>query len=112
MTGAVASFNKDLIEERPAPNLVSVLQGSVPGLNVELYGSNAEGSNNSTTIRGSNSINASNAPLIILDGSPYYYSWSELNPDDIESIEVLKDASSAAIYGARGANGVIIIHLK
>ena len=112
VTGAVASFNKDLIEERPAPNLVSVLQGSVPGLNVELYGSNAEGSNNSTTIRGSNSINASNAPLIILDGSPYYYSWSELNPDDIESIEVLKDASSAAIYGARGANGVILITTK
>ena len=112
VTGAVASFNKDLIEERPAPNLVSVLQGSIPGLNVELYGSNAEGSNNSTTIRGSNSINASNAPLIILDGSPYYYSWSELNPDDIESIEVLKDASSAAIYGARGANGVILITTK
>lgn len=112
ITGAVASFNKDLIEERPAPNLISVLQGSVPGLNVELYGSNAEGSNNSTTIRGSNSINASNAPLIILDGSPYYFSWSELNPDDIESIEVLKDASSAAIYGARGANGVILITTK
>lgn len=112
VTGAVASFNKEMIEERPAPNLVSVLQGSVPGLNVELYGSNAEGSNNATTIRGSNSINASNAPLIILDGSPYYFSWSELNPDDIESIEVLKDASSAAIYGARGANGVILITTK
>ncbi|MDD2594189.1 MAG: TonB-dependent receptor [Bacteroidales bacterium] len=112
VTGAVASFNKDALEERPAPNLISVLQGSVPGLKVELYGSNAEGSNNSTVIRGSNSINASNSPLIILDGSPYYFSWSELNPDDIESIEVLKDASSAAIYGSRGANGVIIITTK
>ncbi len=112
VTGAVASLNKDVLENRPAPNLVTALQGSIPGLKVELYGSDAEGSKSSTVIRGSNSINAGNAPLIILDGAPYYFSWSELNPDDIESIEVLKDASSAAIYGSRGANGVILITTK
>lgn len=112
VTGSVASLGKEVLEERPAPNLVSALQGTVPGLNVEIYGSDAEGSNNSTVIRGSNSINASNKPLIILDGAPFYNSWSELNTDDIQSVEVLKDASSTAIYGARGANGVIIITSK
>ncbi len=112
ITGSVASLGKEVLEERPAPNLVTALQGSIPGLRIELYGSDAEGSNNSTVIRGSNSINASNKPLIILDGAPYYNNWSELNTDDIESVEVLKDASSTAIYGARGANGVIIITSK
>ena len=112
ITGSVASLGKEVLEERPVPNLITALQGSVPGLRVELYGSNAEGSNNSTVIRGSNSISASNSPLIILDGAPYYNSWSELNTEDIQSVEVLKDASSTAIYGARGANGVIIITSK
>jgi len=112
VTGSVASLGKEVLEQRPVPNLVSALQGAVPGLKVELYGSNAEGSNNSTVIRGTNSISASNSPLIILDGAPYYNSWSELNPEDIQSVEVLKDASSTAIYGARGANGVIIITSK
>ena len=112
VTGSVASLGKDVLEEKPAPNLVTALQGTVPGLRIEIYGSDAEGSENSTVIRGSNSINASNKPLIILDGAPYYGTWSELNTDDINSVEVLKDASSTAIYGARGANGVIIITSK
>jgi len=112
VTGSVASLGKEVLEERPVPNLITALQGSIPGLRVELYGSNAEGSNNSTVIRGNNSISASNSPLIILDGAPYYNSWSELNTEDIQSVEVLKDASSTAIYGARGANGVIIITSK
>ena len=112
ITGAVASVSKEVLEERPVPNLISALQGSVPGLKVEIYGSNAEGSNNSSVVRGTNSISASNSPLIILDGAPYYNSWSEINPEDIQSIEVLKDASSTAIYGARGANGVILITTK
>ena len=112
VTGSVASLGKEVLEERPVPNLVSALQGSVPGLKIELYGSDAEGSNNSTVIRGNNSVNASNKPLIILDGAPYYNSWSEINTEDIQSVEVLKDASSTAIYGARGANGVIIITTK
>lgn len=112
VTGAVSSISEKILEQRPTSNIVTALQGSVPGLTVEIYSSNAEGGGNSMTIRGSNSINASNSPLVILDGAPYYFSWSELNPDDIKSIEVLKDASSAAIYGSRGANGVILITTK
>ena len=70
------------------------------------------GSSTTTRIRGNNSINASNSPLVILDGVPYDGNWAELNSNDVESIEILKDASSAAIYGARGANGVILIQTK
>ena len=112
VTGAVASINTKTLQERAEPNLIKSLQGAIAGLTVDIIGSNAEGSNTLTRIRGSNSITASNFPLVILDGIPYNGSWSEINPNDIESIEVLKDASSSAIYGARGANGVILIQTK
>ena len=112
VTGAVASFNAKQLEERPTTNLIQSLQGAVAGLNITMTGSDAEGSNSVTRIRGNNSISASNKPLIILDGIPFDGSWSEINTNDVESIEVLKDASSAAIYGARGANGVILIQTK
>lgn len=112
LTGAVVSFNTKTLQEHPKTNIVQSLQGTIAGLNVSNVGSNAEGSSTSTTIRGSNSITASNKPLIILDGVPFSGPWSELNPNDISSIEVLKDASSAAIYGARGSNGVILIATK
>ena len=112
VTGAVASFSSKQLEERPTTNLIQSLQGSVAGLNIAMTGSDAEGSNSVTRIRGNNSISASNKPLIILDGIPFDGSWSEINTNDVESIEILKDASSAAIYGARGANGVILIQTK
>lgn len=112
ITGAVSSLSKDMLEERPQTNIIQSLQGSIAGLNVSITGSNAEGSSSATTIRGSNSITASNKPLIILDGIPFDGPWSEINSSDIQSIEILKDASSAAIYGARGANGVILIVTK
>ena len=112
VTGAVASFSSKQLEERPTTNLIQSLQGSVAGLNISMTGSDAEGSNSVTRIRGNNSISASNKPLIILDGIPFDGSWSEINTNDVESIEILKDASSAAIYGARGANGVILIQTK
>ncbi len=112
VTGAVASFNTKQLEERPAPNIISTLQGSVAGLNISVTGSDAEGSSTTTRIRGNNSISASNKPLVILDGIPYDGNWAEINSNDIESIEILKDASSAAIYGSRGANGVILIQTK
>lgn len=112
LTGSVASINSEVLESRPQVNLIQSLQGSVPGLNISVTGSNAEGSSTTTTIRGNNSITADNKPLIILDGIPFDGPWSEINPNDIESIEVLKDASSAAIYGARGSNGVILITSK
>lgn len=112
VTGAVASFNAKQLSERPAANIISSLQGAVAGLNITVTGSDAEGSSTTTRIRGNKSISASNKPLVILDGIPYDGNWSEINSNDIESIEVLKDASSAAIYGARGANGVILIQTK
>ncbi len=112
LTGSVASVNSKSLEKRPAPNIIQSLQGTVPGLNISLTGSDAEGSSSSVMIRGQKSISANSAPLIILDGVPFDGPWSEINPNDIESIEVLKDASSAAIYGARGANGVILVTSK
>ena len=112
MTGSVASFNTKSLQEHPQPNIIQNLQGTVAGLNIAITGSNAEGSATATTIRGSNSITASTKPLIILDGIPFSGNWSELNPNDIQAIEILKDASSAAIYGARGSNGVILITTK
>ncbi|MDR0657756.1 MAG: TonB-dependent receptor [Mediterranea sp.] len=112
ITGAVSSLSMEVLEERPQTNIIQTLQGSIAGLNVSIVGSNAEGSSSTTTIRGSNSITASNKPLIILDGIPFDGPWSEINASDVQSIEVLKDASSAAIYGARGANGVILITSK
>ncbi|MBR0222720.1 MAG: TonB-dependent receptor plug domain-containing protein, partial [Bacteroidales bacterium] len=112
VTGAVSTFNAKELEERPSTNLIQALQGAVAGLNISMTGSDAEGSNSVTFIRGNNSISASNKPLIILDGIPFDGNWSEINTNDVESIEVLKDASSAAIYGARGANGVILIQTK
>lgn len=112
ITGAVSSLSSRMLEERPQINIIQSLQGAIAGLNISVTGSNAEGSSSATTIRGSNSITASNKPLIILDGVPFDGPWSEINSTDVQSIEVLKDASSAAIYGARGANGVILVTTK
>ncbi|MDR1381063.1 MAG: TonB-dependent receptor [Tannerella sp.] len=112
VTGAVAAIKKEMLEERPQTNIIQTLQGAIAGLNVSITGTNAEGSSSTTVIRGTNSITASNKPLIILDGIPFDGPWSEINANDVQSIEVLKDASSAAIYGARGSNGVILITTK
>ena len=112
MTGAVASVNTKTLENRPQTNIIQSLQGAVPGLNISVTGTNAEGSSTKTRIRGENSITADNKPLVILDGIPFDGPWSEINPNDIESIEVLKDASSTSIYGSRGANGVIMVTTK
>ncbi|MDO9255818.1 MAG: TonB-dependent receptor [Bacteroidales bacterium] len=112
VTGSVVSVNMEKLAERPSTNIVQALQGSMAGLSVSVNGSSADGTSTSMLIRGQNSITASNSPLIILDGVPFNGSMNEINPNDIESLEVLKDASSAAIYGARGSNGVILITTK
>lgn len=112
VTGAIASFKTKDLETMPQTNVGQALQGKVAGLSISTNEPSAEGGNNNIQIRGRRSITASNGPLIILDGIPYFNSFSEINPNDIESIDVLKDASSAAIYGARAANGVIIITTK
>lgn len=112
VTGAVASFKAEQIEEMPQTTITQSLQGKIPGLNISTNSSNAEGNSNSIQIRGRNSITASNSPLIVVDGIPFSDQLSEINPNDIESMDVLKDASSAAIYGSRAANGVILITTK
>lgn len=113
VTGAVASLSGDVLENVPSVDITQTLQGRIAGMNVTFSGSNAEGGSNNILIRGKNSLTASNNPFIILDGIPYESgNLSEINPNDIESINVLKDASAAAIYGARAANGVILITTK
>lgn len=112
VTGSVASLSKDRLQQLPNTNIAEALQGSVPGLQINTNGGGAEGNNLSILVRGRNSISASNNPLIIWDGIPYVGGISEINPNDVESIEVLKDASAAAIYGSRGSNGVILITSK
>lgn len=112
VTGAVASVRSERLEETPTTNVVQALQGAVPGVQITTGGGGAEGSNNALVIRGRNSIRASNDPLIVVDGIPYNGNLTEINQNDVASIEILKDASSAAIYGSRGSNGVILITTK
>src|SRR5690606_25642427 len=109
VSSSVAKITSGLIEDRPVSNAVSAIQGKVSGVNI--YSQNfAPGSTPNIRIRGGSSINYSNNPLVIIDGMPR--SLTDINPNDIESIEVLKDASAAAVYGARASNGVILVTTK
>ncbi len=112
VTGAVASLDTKDLETMPQTNIQQALQGKIAGLSASTVGASAEGGNLNLQVRGRRSIGASNSPLIVLDGVIFGNSFSEINPEDIQSIEVLKDASSAAIYGSRGANGVLLITTK
>lgn len=113
LTGSVASVSKDRIDNTVTTDLAQLLQGSVPGLNLMSQAACADpGSGTVMLVRGRNSISANNSPLIILDGAPFYGNLSEIGTNEIESINVLKDASAAAIYGARAAAGVILIETK
>ena len=107
VTGAVASVNLEAMRDVPNTNIGQLLQGTVPGLNVGI--STFAGGTPPINIRGQNTLNGSQSVLIILDGIQYTQSLSSINPDDIASIDVLKDASSTAVYGAQAANGVILI---
>lgn len=109
LTGAVSSVKQDLIKMTPASNPMEALQGRVAGLDItKTSGQAGQGVN--LQLRGNRSITASGNPLFIIDGMPGDY--STLNPNDIESIDVLKDAASTAVYGSAGSNGVIIITTK
>ncbi len=109
LTGAVSSVKSDVIKMTPVANPMESLQGRVAGLDItRTSGQAGEGVN--LQLRGNRSFSASGNPLFIIDGMPGDY--STLNPNDIESIEVLKDASSTAVYGSSGSNGVIIITTK
>lgn len=107
VTGAVTSANLEDFRNAPNTNIVQSLQGTVPGLNIGQVTS--AGSTPSINIRGANTISGNSNVLIVLDGIQYNGSLESINPDDIASIDVLKDASSTAVYGAQAANGVLLI---
>jgi TonB-linked SusC/RagA family outer membrane protein len=108
VTGSVASIKGDIIREVPSSNVTQALQGRIAGVNLEQT-STKPGATMQIRIRGTRSLSASNDPLIVLDGIPFAGSLSDLSTDDIKTIDVLKDASATAIYGSRGANGVILV---
>lgn len=108
VTGSVASIKGDAIKEMAATDVSSALYGRLAGVDMSQT-SSKPGAPMQIRIRGTRSLNASNDPLIVLDGIPFPGSISDINPSDIKSIDILKDASSTAIYGSRGANGVLMI---
>ncbi len=109
VTGSVSTVNSASLENEVAANPIQRLQGKAAGVNIQA--SHNPGGDAEINIRGMGTIN-NNQPLLVVDGVPTKFGFSQINPNEIENITVLKDASSAAIYGARGANGVIIITTK
>ena len=112
LTGSVAVVGSGDIEERPVTSVTSALEGSAPGVSVN-NSTSAPGSAPTIRIRGFNSFSSgSQSPLYVVDGLVYEGSIAEINPADVESMSVLKDAASCALYGSRGANGVVLITTK
>lgn len=109
LTGATTVVDSKLLQSRPAANLSSLLQGTVPNLQVK-FTTGRPGATGSFNIRGVNSISSNAAPLVIIDG--FEGDINRINPSDVESITVLKDASAAAVYGARASYGVILVTTK
>lgn len=110
-TGSAGVVKAENISTRQVTNVVDALNGKVAGVQM-INASGAPDATPEIRIRGLSSINAGKDPLIILDGIPYDGGWNNINPSDVESLTVLKDAASNALYGARGANGVIMITTK
>lgn len=110
LTGAVSQIATAKLENENPNSVQDILRGNVAGLNVGMSPSAKGGG--SLLVRGRNSINAATSPLLVLDGAIYYGELSDINPNDIETIDVLKDASSAAVFGSKAASGVILITTK
>ncbi|MHA6249043.1 SusC/RagA family TonB-linked outer membrane protein [Pontibacter sp. CAU 1760] len=111
VTGSVASISSEEITQVPSGNITQALQGRLPG--VEFAQSSSQpGASMQIRIRGTRSISGGNDPLVVLDGIPFPGAISDINPNDIKSIDILKDASATAIYGSRGANGVVLVTTK
>lgn len=108
VTGATASISGENLRSVATTNLTQALQGRIPGVTVTPNGFRP-GAGSSIRIRGNRSLSANNDPLYVVDGFPVSYTIDDINPADIETIDVLKDASATAIYGVRGANGVVQI---
>ncbi|MBE5032567.1 SusC/RagA family TonB-linked outer membrane protein [Gallalistipes aquisgranensis] len=111
LTGSVAKIDGGILADRPVSDVTTALQGQIPGLTINNTTSEV-GVTPSIRVRGTGSISAGSSPLVIIDGYPVPDGLQTLNLSDIQSIEVLKDAASAAIYGSRAANGVIMVTTK
>lgn len=111
LTGGIMAVNEEKLQLVSSNNLMDRLSGQVPGLSITASDA-TPGEEQTLRVRGENSLTAENSPLIVLDGIPYSGSLGDIDPNIIENLSVLKDASSAAIYGSRGANGVILIQTK
>jgi TonB-dependent starch-binding outer membrane protein SusC len=111
VTGAIASISGENLRSVPTTNLTQALQGRLAGVTVTPSGFRP-GNGSAIRIRGNRSLSANNEPLYVVDGFPVSYTIDDMNPADIESVDVLKDAAATAIYGVRGANGVIQITTK
>src|SRR5215210_3674508 len=111
VTGAISTVSSEKIKSVPVTNVTQALQGRVAGVDANMS-SLRPGAGATIRIRGNRSLGATNEPLYVVDGIPQSYSIDDLNPLDIESMDVLKDAAATAIYGVRGANGVIQITTK
>jgi len=110
-TGSVGAIKANEIEKRPLGNVFRVIEGAVPGV-ITTSGSGQPGNSIAVRIRGFGSFSATQEPLFVLDGVPYVGGSSNINPDDIESVSILKDASATALYGSRAGNGVVMITTK
>jgi TonB-linked SusC/RagA family outer membrane protein len=110
LTGSVVSADLEALQDTPAVSFSQLLKGTVPGLNIGA--TTSAGNAPSMQVRGQNSLSGTSGPLIVLDGIVYRGNMMDINPADIGSIDVLKDASAAAIYGSQAANGVVIITTK
>ncbi len=111
ITGSVASVGTERLEEKPNVSISQAIEGATAGVTVTTTNAGAE-PRLDIQIRGRNSISASTDPLVVVDGIPYNGNLAEINPSDIASIEILKDASATAIYGSRGSNGVLLVTSK
>ncbi len=108
VTGSISSIKEKTLREVPVTNISQMIEGRIPGAYVTA-GANKPGTTPSIRIRGNRSLSAGNDPLYVVDGIPVNDAITDFNPSDVVSIEVLKDASATAIYGSRGANGVILV---
>ena len=111
-TGSASMIGTEAIEARVSTDVTAALAGTTPGVQIISSSGDPAAGGGSIRIRGIGSMSASNSPLYIVDGMPYDGSIADINPSDVESMSVLKDASASAIYGARGANGVVLITTK
>ena len=112
VTGSVVSIKGEDLGEVQTANFQQALQGRAPGVDISTTGTRPGGGNTQIRIRGTRSLNADNNPLIVLNGIPFAGGINDINVNDIASLDILKDASATAIYGSRGANGVVLITTK